>query len=355
MTVYLDLRNLFDLFCIVQGITTAAVLFWRSEQPANRWLAWLISGLTLQVVDYFLSRSGIYYHNRWLYFLPLFYSWSFGPLLYAYVRTRAGQLVTLPLCLFAPVAAQAVFYLLLMAQPLDVKAWFWIAVHKPYTRWLEYYVAGGMVLFAIYRSRPYVTDRWLNWMLIGLAVFYAVAAVDPLVNQLYTPSGWPRFYLTTLILPIFVYALALVGLLHDRVQKTARSIAMPSVTADQRERVIRAIRQNELYKDPDLTLVSLARFLNETPNVVSRIINAGFGQSFNDFINTYRVEEVKRRIALGDTNRMTMLGLALDAGFSSKTTFNRVFKEQTGFTPKEYQKMSQITLRDDADVGKTEF
>jgi len=55
-------------------------------------------------------------------------------------------------------------------------------------------------------------------------------------------------------------------------------------------------------------------------------------------------------MAAGDTENLTILAVALDAGFASKTTFNRVFKEQTGFTPKEYVKMSQITLRDDADV-----
>lgn len=341
MNVYLDFRTLFYLFCIGQGITTVLVLFWRSDQPANRWLAWLISGLTLQVLDYFLSFSGIYAANNRLYFMPLFFSWSFGPLLYEFVRARDGQTrgsAPTPQRIFVPVVVQTLFYLVLVFQSLKVKTWFWIEVHKPFTRYLEYYVACGFILYAIYRSRSFATDRPLRWLLNGLAVFYVIAVIDPLLNHLYTPPYWPKFYLTTQILPLFVYALALIGLLVDRLQKIERErTSQPvNVTTDQRQRLLDAIRDGELYKDPDLSLTSLAQRLGESPNAVSRIINTGFNQSFNEFINTYRIEEVKRRMTAGDADRLTILALAFEAGFASKTTFNRVFKEQTGQTPKEF-------------------
>lgn len=352
MNVYLDLSNLFNLFCIVQGLTTAALLFYRTDSPANKWLAWLIVGLTLQVVDYFLTRSGVYWTHKWLYFTPLFYSWSFGPLLNAYVRARAGQVVVLPGWWFIPVLIQGLFYLILTGLPFDNKAWFWLNVHKPFTRYIDYYGASALILYAIYRSLPLATDPWLRLLLKGLGIFYVIAAIEPLFNDAYLPDNWPKFYLTYQILPLFVYALALIGLFYSRFDKTGR-LSLPihppqPVTPNQREQVLRAIQERQLYKDPDLSLALLAKHLRESPNVVSRIINSGFNQSFNEFINTHRVEEVKRRMAAGDTDRVTILGLALDAGFSSKTTFNRVFKEMTGYTPKEYVKMSRITHRDDA-------
>ncbi|MBO0935163.1 helix-turn-helix transcriptional regulator [Fibrella sp. HMF5335] len=350
MTLQLNPFTLFDICCIAQGFTTAAVLFWRSDQPANRWLAWLLVGLTLQIVDYFLSLSGIYYHHQWLYFLPLFYSWSFGPLLYGYMCARAGRPATLPRWYWVPVIIQVLFYGLLMTQSLDTKTWFWKTVHKPYTRYVDYYVACAMVLYAIYQSRRFTTDRWLRRLLNGLALFYGIAAIDPLLNQLYIEPDWPKFYLTTLILPILVYGLALVSILYDRRQKLDRIPTSVVVLPAQRDRLLQAIQAQALYKDPDLTLTTLAQHLGETPNAVSRLINSGFNQSFNEFINSYRIEEVKRRMAAGDTEHLTILALALDAGFASKTTFNRVFKEQTGETPKAYVKKSQITLRDDADA-----
>ena len=350
MNVYLDLSNLFNLFCIAQGVTTAGLLFYRMDSPANKWLAWLMVGLTLQVVDYFLTRSGVYWTHKWLYFLPLFYSWSFGPLLYAYVRARAGQDVLLARWWFIPVVIQGLFYLTLILQPFENKHWFWLHVHKPFTRYVDYYGASALILYAIYRSRPLATDRWLRRLLNGLGIFYLIAAVEPLVNEAYLPDNWPKFYLTYQILPLFVYALALIGLLYDRLAKPERPFVLTPqpVTAGQREQVLRAIQQQQLYKDPELSLAALANHLGESPNRVSRIINSGFNQSFNEFINAYRLDEVKRRMAAGDTDRGTILSIALDAGFPSKTTFNRVFKEMTGLTPKAYIKRSQITLRDDS-------
>jgi AraC-like DNA-binding protein len=61
------------------------------------------------------------------------------------------------------------------------------------------------------------------------------------------------------------------------------------------------------------------------------------GQTFYDYVNGYRVREVQRRIANGDAERLTILSIALDAGFASKSTFNLVFKKHTGATPSGYR------------------
>lgn len=352
MNVYLDLRNVFNIFCIVQGITTTTWLLLRPQHPANRWLALLLSGLTLQIIDYFLSRSGVYYHHRLLYFMPLFFSWGFGPLLYGYVQARTAKTVTLGWWHFLPVAIQVLFYAVLMFQPLATKSWFWLTVHKPYTRYVEYYGSCLLILYYLHRSWQTIrqTDQrgdWLAGLLRGMSLFYVIALIDPLINQSYLSPQATKFYLTTQVLPVLVYTLALAGLGYNRFRPDAKGQNTAPVKADHQVQILRAIREEKLYQDPDLTLASLAGHLELSPNVISRTINAGFKQSFADFINTHRINEVKRRLATGDADRVTILALALDAGFSSKTTFNRVFKEQTGHTPKEYVKMSQITLRDD--------
>lgn len=92
------------------------------------------------------------------------------------------------------------------------------------------------------------------------------------------------------------------------------------------------------YKDPDLSLLKLALQLNMTTNQLSQIINQFHQKSFYDFVNSYRAEEVKRRLINGDGKHTTLLGIALDAGFNSKATFNRFFKKYTGQTPSEYLK-----------------
>ncbi len=102
MQVYFDWVVLIQLFCIVQGFTTGIyLLVTKKQQPSHKWLGWLLLGLTLQIIDYFLSRSGIYYRNRWLYFSPFFFSWSFGPLIYCYVKagfSKKRPRIVLALC-----------------------------------------------------------------------------------------------------------------------------------------------------------------------------------------------------------------------------------------------------------------
>ena len=58
--------------------------------------------------------------------------------------------------------------------------------------------------------------------------------------------------------------------------------------------------------------------------------------NFNDFVNKYRVEEVKKAFDNGDHKKSTLLGIAFDCGFNSKATFNRAFKKNTGLSPKDY-------------------
>jgi AraC-like DNA-binding protein len=92
------------------------------------------------------------------------------------------------------------------------------------------------------------------------------------------------------------------------------------------------------YRDPDLTLAALAERLETTPHKLSEVLNAGLSVTFYDFVNRYRVEEVRRSIAEGKSKHRKLLTLAMDAGFASKSTFNQVFKDQTGQTPSTYRK-----------------
>ncbi|PMD90332.1 hypothetical protein BWI97_22835 [Siphonobacter sp. BAB-5405] len=355
MTAYLNLRNLFDLFCIAQGITTAGRLLLQPRGSAHRWLALLIVGLTCQVIDYFLSRSGIYYRNRWLYFSPLFFSWGFGAFVYGYVRARTTPTQPFTSWHFVPLALQILFYLILVFQPLPTKAWFWLTVHKPYTRYVEYYVSGLLMLSYLYLSWKRVQQTpdpagWMKPALRGLAFFYGLALLDPLINFLYLSPQDTRFFFTAQLFPIFTCIAALTGHTLTQVHLPAKILPASSVNKEHQDQIQQAIHYQKLYQNPELTLVSLAARLGLSPNVVSRTINTGFGQSFAEYINTHRVEEVKRRLEAGDAERFTLLALALEAGFPSKTTFNRVFKEQTGCTPKMYQKKCHSMIRDDPDL-----
>lgn len=97
------------------------------------------------------------------------------------------------------------------------------------------------------------------------------------------------------------------------------------------------MKDSKPYLNPGLTLPRLAEMLGIPSHHLSRVINEHFGNNFFDYINQYRVEEVKLRINESEWNNLTILGIAFDCGFNSKSAFNRLFRKYTGVTPSEYK------------------
>jgi AraC-like DNA-binding protein len=105
-----------------------------------------------------------------------------------------------------------------------------------------------------------------------------------------------------------------------------------------KELLLTYMHEEKPYLDCDLTLAQLAQKLNIYKHYLTQVLNEGINQNFFDFVNAYRVEAVKEMLAKEDANQYTLLGIAYNAGFNSKSSFNRIFKNQTGLTPSQYKK-----------------
>ncbi len=99
-------------------------------------------------------------------------------------------------------------------------------------------------------------------------------------------------------------------------------------------KLLKIMDEEKPYLDPKLSLTGLAQMLGISPNQLSQIINQEAGFNFHDFVNTYRVEEF---IDNANKNKnFSLLALALDSGFNSKSSFNHIFKKQKGVSPSKY-------------------
>lgn len=107
------------------------------------------------------------------------------------------------------------------------------------------------------------------------------------------------------------------------------------------QHILKTLEDKKMYLQADLTLDSLARQLKLSAKTLSVVLNVCLGRTFHDLINEYRVAEFKQRVLNPRFRHYTLLGIAFDCGFSSKSTFNSVFKKATGATPKEYYKQCQ--------------
>ncbi len=101
------------------------------------------------------------------------------------------------------------------------------------------------------------------------------------------------------------------------------------------------LEKEQLYTDQSLGLKSLAGHLDIHPNKLSWLINEHLGKNFNEYINTYRLEAFKIKALDPVNSHLTLLGLAYESGFNSKTVFNAFFKKMECMTPREWVKKQQ--------------
>ncbi|MEM6771854.1 MAG: helix-turn-helix domain-containing protein [Bacteroidota bacterium] len=98
------------------------------------------------------------------------------------------------------------------------------------------------------------------------------------------------------------------------------------------------MEQEQPFLAPDLSLRRLAERLDLPPNYLSQLLNEGFGQNFAEYVNSYRVRAFQEKVVDQNFKHLTLLGLAYECGFNSKTVFNTFFKKMTGLTPAAYRK-----------------
>ncbi|WP_431134697.1 helix-turn-helix domain-containing protein [Psychroserpens mesophilus] len=92
----------------------------------------------------------------------------------------------------------------------------------------------------------------------------------------------------------------------------------------------------KLYLNPDLSLKDLACYLELPRNYVSQLLNQDFHKNFSEYVNSYRVKEFKERILLEENKGVTIMAVAYDSDFNSKTVLNTFFKKIEGITLNYY-------------------
>lgn len=121
-------------------------------------------------------------------------------------------------------------------------------------------------------------------------------------------------------------------------EKYAKSSLTEPQADDGLARLLALMDGEQLYLNGELKLSDVAAALGISPNSLSQIINEKLGKNFYDFVNGYRVEAASRLLTDPKNDHLTLLAIAFDAGFNSKSTFNSVFKKHKQMTPSEFKK-----------------
>jgi len=397
----LDWLQVVALLGAVQGLVLAGALVTkRSNRTANRLLAATMVAFSIylasaaydgaELVEVFPHFFGAAHPLPFL----------FGPLIYLYAVTAADRtrqltprdwlhfipflaviLDGLPIYLMSGAEKVALYHRL---ESRDVPPS--IAIALP-LKLISGVIYATVTLVFLGRHRERVKDsyssldrvqlRWLVWLGAGAAAIWAIAVVSNVLEATGVAVGFGDDIIA-LAMAVMVYGIGYMGLRQPEIfrYETAEhpvpielrvvrepSVQSPPPLADElrvsvsesaspryersglsdleaqrlKDQLTATMEKERPWRDSDLTLADLADRLGTTPHKVSEVLNSQLGLTFYDFVNGYRVREVQRRIAAGDARKVTMLALALDAGFASKSTFNVVFKKHTRQTPSDYR------------------
>ncbi|HEY0053854.1 MAG TPA: helix-turn-helix domain-containing protein [Pedobacter sp.] len=194
----------------------------------------------------------------------------------------------------------------------------------------------------------------LNW-LVGLIAALSVIWLIWLLNTL-APSSVLK-YTEAVLFTVAVYWMGLKGIKQPDIfmkfqgqdsqpkeVKTdipAKKYEKSGIAKNRIEAALDALdhcmKVKKLYRQNELTLAQLADNVGIPNHHLSQLLNERLNSNFYDYVNGYRVEEVKSELIKEETNRFTILAIALDAGFNSKASFNKAFKKHSGFSPSEFK------------------
>lgn len=370
----------------LQGLLLTGVIVSRREnRTANRLLAALMAAFTIYLASEVYFGAGLF--RVFPHFFGVGYQtpWIFGPLVFLYAvaaSDRSWRFRRSTLLHFVPVTISIVvtlpYYLMSGAEKIAMVDRMFVgglprelALIDPfkYVSGIAYSIATVLYLR---RHRRRIEDSYSNtervnlrWLL-GLTV--AAFGIWLLATTLRITDLGQRLRdeQVSLAMAVLVYAIGYMGLRQPEVfryetaewpvAKSHEALPPPELPTepenpvryersglgDAEARQLKAalldiMETRRPWRNSELTLADLATQLNSTPHKLSEVLNSEIGQTFYDFVNSYRVREVQRRIKAGEAKALKILALALDAGFASKSTFNQAFKKHTSQTPSGFR------------------
>lgn len=374
----LDAISIINFIGAFHGIILAIIIAKAKQgnRQANRILSILIFLFSLGMAGSAYFASGLYqvFPHIIMIFPPIIF--TYGPLLYLYIKalTNDGfRLTAKHLLHFIPFAINTLYFIPFHLQGSTEK----IAAVEEFLRHpttVSYVVLVVRIIHAFiyiffcirlvqthagkvkesFSAVEKVNISWIRHLLVLFIVVWLVV----LALYLFIPHSMEKeklnFSIIYLLVSLSIFSIGYRGMSQPEIFSSVPNDAQyPGETKEKKyektglgpeeaksllNRLLRFITSEKPYLEPELTLPQLAKALDIPLHHVSQVINEKLQQNFYKFINSYRVEEAKKRLSHYEIGKEKLIKIAFDVGFNSLSTFNRVFKELTGQSPSEFRK-----------------
>jgi len=371
----IDFWNALILFAVLQGFGLSISLFIRKHgnKKGNRILSFLVFIITIDALSTFAGESLFFPSlSRYLDLSDLFHVLN-GPLLLLYTFTLTRESFRFSrkyLLMFIPFALELILFIPLYLQQGPPAPERTIASTGYRIVWAIELGVNFIYLFFsvrelmkhavnIKREFSNVSHRsllWLKRILIIATALYLMELMIILSISMDNPYAELLILMFYVLIALLFLSIGYGGLSQQEIYTGAGALPIPEKREDAGEEkyrksslspeaaqeglaaLSRLMEKEKPHLNNDLKLTTLASLAGLSTNHLSQIINQGTGKSFYTYINEYRIGEAKELLADREGKNLTMIALAEEAGFSSKSSFNKVFKDMTGMTPSDYKK-----------------
>jgi AraC-like DNA-binding protein len=347
----------------------------KGNRRNNRILGLVFLLFSLSLGDFAIRISGIEIQNQVLHLIDDGFFFLYGPLLYLYVRGVVYndlKLKAKDLLHLIPFIAYNGYlvYSVVMIDPLEQDQVTQKILNASLPVWV--YLAGISIYIYIF-TYLWLADRTvktyrkvikskfsslneinLDWLRFIIRSFAAITIIAMIHNVIPALGNIIFLYITLILLLIFTFFFinrVLVKALNqpeifagiefkEANEKYVGSGLNEEEIGNYYSQLLSILENEKLYLNPELVLQDLADRMHTSSKVLSQVINQRSGLNFFDFINSYRCEEVKSIMADADP-KVTILEIMYQAGFNSKSSFNKEFKKLNGVTPTEYRRSVQ--------------
>ncbi|MEL7268169.1 MAG: helix-turn-helix domain-containing protein [Bacteroidota bacterium] len=366
----LDLiTTLFAFILSFQTIVLIVLTLKRYPNSTRHWLLVLMLGFyLLSLLNFAVFRTlWLYDYASWIPFLQLELVFGFGPSLYIYTKslTDSSYRFTPRQWLhFIPVVLEFVFYrtswfrtgaIQLSGTPSSWENWVFLSVQ--WGGFLSVVLYLSISIFLLVKYKKWVREhfsnlerRRLHWYekaVVAYGIFWLVWILFQISDIfLFQQTLKPYYFnLGFIIVAILTLWIALQGYAAKQ-NETAGFLGdlnrfpKRQQDASQLESIAETLQtimdEKQYYLDSDLTLSKLSKLTTIPDRDISRALNHVLNVNFHEFVNDYRVATFKSNLQLAELSHLSLLGIAMESGFGSKSTFNLVFKAKEGITPKQY-------------------
>ena len=352
MQIAIYITLLLNFIGIIQALMLAVVLFFRgTKNQLNFIIGLILIVLAVIMTNTILSISGVVGTNSFFQDISNSVLFLIGPLIYILVnyyntgeRWKAKHMYHfIPFIVYMPLSIS--FGLSGMnAQDgyLPINAimipWLWNV------QMLIYF--GYCYLFIRDKGRNQSDDfSWIRRFVYGLAGIWLLNFILTVISRTVVPIPQEIMHNVTLLFTIVIVSIVFKSS-NDPILHPNRSRPIGLSKEEKSTWLIQLkvlFEEEKIFADQDLRLSNLSDKTGMPERTISNIIKDEYGQNFNEYLNSHRVNEVIRRLDTSDTLSYTIMALANESGFKSNSAFYKAFKQQTGLTPKAYMDQKQLT------------